>query len=53
MKFFYKKTDSTLRGNIGSEIAALMDACKMERLPFIPAYPKRRQDHEGWESIRR
>lgn len=40
VKFFYKKTDSTLRGNIGSEIAALMDACKMERLPFIPAYPK-------------
>ncbi|HZJ56614.1 MAG TPA: four-carbon acid sugar kinase family protein [Clostridia bacterium] len=40
VKFFYKKTDSTLRGNIGSEIAALMDACHMERLPFIPAYPK-------------
>ncbi|NLJ67570.1 MAG: four-carbon acid sugar kinase family protein [Clostridiales bacterium] len=40
VKFFYKKTDSTLRGNIGSEMAALMDACKIERLPFIPAYPK-------------
>jgi uncharacterized protein YgbK (DUF1537 family) len=38
-EYFYKKTDSTLRGNPGAEIAALMEALDIERLPFIPAYP--------------
>jgi D-threonate/D-erythronate kinase len=37
---FYKKTDSTLRGNIGSELEALRTATGQRILPFIPAYPK-------------
>jgi len=36
----YKKTDSGLRGNIGSEIAAAMDALGLESAAFIPAFPK-------------
>jgi uncharacterized protein YgbK (DUF1537 family) len=37
--YFYKKTDSTLRGNVGVELEALMEALDIRRLPFIPAYP--------------
>lgn len=36
----YKKTDSGLRGNIGSELKALLDAGNANFLPFIPAYPE-------------
>ncbi len=36
----YKKTDSALRGNIGSELAALLDASGETLLPFFPSYPK-------------
>lgn len=39
---FYKKTDSALRGNIGSELAAVLDALRDEKnkvLHFIPALP--------------
>ncbi len=36
---FYKKTDSGLRGNIGSELAAVVQASGGEPLPFIPAFP--------------
>ncbi len=36
----YKKTDSGLRGNIGSELKALLDASEEKFLPFIPAYPQ-------------
>lgn len=36
----YKKTDSTLRGNIGAEIQAVMDAWGEEPLLFLPAFPK-------------
>lgn len=35
----YKKTDSALRGNIGSELAAVLDASGENRLYFIPAFP--------------
>lgn len=38
--FIYKKTDSALRGNIGSELAAVMDAGGVDRITFVPAYPK-------------
>lgn len=38
--YLYKKTDSALRGNIGSELTALMDAADIKFLPFIPAFPK-------------
>jgi len=37
---FYKKTDSTLRGNIGSELEALMIASGHSVFAFIPAFPK-------------
>jgi D-threonate/D-erythronate kinase len=36
---FYKKTDSTLRGNIGAELEALLRASKREVLAFAPAFP--------------
>ena len=36
----YKKTDSALRGNIGSELAALLAASGENGLPFFPAFPK-------------
>ena len=35
----FKKTDSALRGNIGSELTAVLDASGCESLPFIPALP--------------
>ena len=37
--YVYKKTDSTLRGNIGAELEALIRARNPKVLPFIPAYP--------------
>lgn len=36
----YKKTDSALRGNVGSELAAAYDASGAAVLSFIPAFPK-------------
>lgn len=39
IKFFYKKIDSTFRGNIGSEIEAFMDELNIKDIPFIPAFP--------------
>ena len=36
----YKKVDSALRGNIGAELEALLNASGVKRLLFIPAYPK-------------
>ncbi|MDR2095308.1 MAG: four-carbon acid sugar kinase family protein [Treponema sp.] len=35
----YKKTDSTLRGNIGAELEAFMEGAGIKRIPFVPAYP--------------
>ena len=40
VRSFYKKTDSTLRGNIGIELAALLEATGDSSLAFVPAYPK-------------
>lgn len=37
---FYKKTDSTLRGNIGAELQALLRASGNRALAFAPAFPK-------------
>jgi uncharacterized protein YgbK (DUF1537 family) len=37
---FYKKTDSTLRGNVGVELEAFMKALGRDALPFVPAAPK-------------
>ena len=36
----YKKTDSALRGNIGAELEAMMQASGEEQLPFVPAFPQ-------------
>lgn len=36
----YKKTDSTLRGPIGAEFDALLDAFPMRSIVYAPAYPK-------------
>lgn len=39
-KYFFKKTDSTLRGNIGAELKALLAATGTRVVPFIPAFPE-------------
>ncbi len=37
--FIYKKTDSTLRGNIAAELGALLAAWPGARAAYVPAYP--------------
>ncbi|MBO8163598.1 MAG: four-carbon acid sugar kinase family protein [Brevibacillus sp.] len=37
--YIYKKIDSTMRGNIGAEINALMDEVPFDLAVVIPAYP--------------
>ena len=37
--YFYKKTDSALRGNIGAELGVALKASGAEVLSFLPAYP--------------
>src|SRR5262245_10463373 len=39
VQYFYKKTDSTLRGNIGAELEALRQTTGASFIPFIPALP--------------
>lgn len=36
----FKKTDSALRGNIGAELAALLESSGETQLPFLPAFPQ-------------
>ncbi len=49
---FYKKVDSGLRGNIGSELSALLDALDVKSLYFAPAYPKlKRVTVDGYQYI--
>ncbi len=40
---FYKKTDSALRGNVGSELQAAADAVKEKDIVFVPAFPAMRR----------
>lgn len=40
ISYIYKKTDSALRGNIGSELSAVIDAAGAQVLHFLPAFPK-------------
>ncbi len=40
VRHVYKKTDSTLRGNIGAEFAALLRVFPERTLVYVPAYPK-------------
>jgi uncharacterized protein YgbK (DUF1537 family) len=37
--YYYKKTDSCLRGNIGAELEAFFNTANNARLPFVPAFP--------------
>jgi len=39
IRHIYKKTDSALRGNVGSELTAALRASRQDRLSFVPAYP--------------
>jgi uncharacterized protein YgbK (DUF1537 family) len=39
-RLIYKKTDSTLRGNIGPELAVLLEAYPGHSVFYAPAYPK-------------
>ncbi|RAZ93762.1 four-carbon acid sugar kinase family protein, partial [Klebsiella oxytoca] len=38
--YMYKKTDSALRGNVGSELTAVLDATGSRSLHFFPAFPR-------------
>ena len=40
VRYLYKKTDSALRGNIGAELTAVLQASGCRQLPFLPAYPQ-------------
>lgn len=40
IRYFYKKTDSALRGNIGAELEALLTASGADMLFFAPAFPQ-------------
>jgi D-threonate/D-erythronate kinase len=40
IKYFYKKIDSTMRGNIGAEISGLMDALDIRHAFVVPALPE-------------
>lgn len=37
---FYKKIDSTLRGNIGAELDAVLDALDASTVAVVPAFPR-------------
>ena len=37
--YFYKKTDSALRGNPGAELSAMGDALGADTVHFLPSYP--------------
>ena len=39
-RLIYKKTDSTLRGNIGAELGALLEVHPDSPLIYVPAYPE-------------
>src|SRR5687768_12666410 len=39
VKLFFKKTDSTLRGNVGAELAALLETTGEKKMAFVPALP--------------
>jgi len=43
----YKKTDSALRGNVGAELRAVLDATKVRSLHFFPAFPKMNRITKG------
>jgi uncharacterized protein YgbK (DUF1537 family) len=40
IKYFYKKIDSTFRGNIGQELEGFMEGLEIKTLNFIPGFPE-------------
>jgi D-threonate/D-erythronate kinase len=40
LRLIFKKTDSTLRGNIAAELSALAAACPGSPVVYVPAYPE-------------
>jgi len=44
---FYKKLDSTLRGNVGAELEAAMDALHVRRAVVAPAFPLQGRTFQG------
>jgi uncharacterized protein YgbK (DUF1537 family) len=50
---FYKKIDSTFRGNTGAELEALMSAAGAPRLALVPAYPAGgRTTRKGYQHVK-
>lgn len=47
VRYVYKKTDSGLRGNIGAELAGVMDALELQEMAFIPAFPAMKRITRG------
>lgn len=43
IRYIYKKTDSALRGNIGAELSAVLEAAGADSMVFLPAFPKMRR----------
>ena len=43
----YKKTDSALRGNVGAELTAVLEAAGAAKMPFLPAFPKLNRTTRG------
>ena len=41
--WIYKKTDSLLRGNLGAELAVVLDSSGRNKLVFVPSYPRMRR----------
>lgn len=39
-EYYYKKIDSTLRGNIGVELETIIDSLQLEKLPLCAAFPQ-------------
>lgn len=38
--YIYKKTDSALRGNVGAELAAVLDASGSDSMAVLPSFPQ-------------
>ncbi|HLF33517.1 MAG TPA: four-carbon acid sugar kinase family protein, partial [Cyclobacteriaceae bacterium] len=52
VKYFYKKTDSTLRGNIGPELSAFLECIGCRQMSFIPANPgQKRYTRNGYQYL--
>jgi uncharacterized protein YgbK (DUF1537 family) len=43
VKCLYKKLDSTFRGNIGAELAGLMESTGIKNVVVVPAYPSNKR----------